>query len=181
MKSIHRILSALIVSAIVLGLLAPLGTPGQAQTPAGALYTVNSRGDANDGACDITHCSLREAINAANASAGQDTIRFNIPYLDLPLPFIYPNSALPISSATRSLPVGASSARAAAVSPAVGAPAQAANAMVRNRPTISLCTVPMISRFMLPLHPVSSRLTSQSVLLECRGLLQISSGWSIQP
>ncbi len=40
---------------------------------------VNSSDDVNDGACDATHCSLREAINAANANAGTDTIAFDIP------------------------------------------------------------------------------------------------------
>ena len=38
-----------------------------------------SASDANDGACNATHCSLREAINAANANPGPDTINFNIP------------------------------------------------------------------------------------------------------
>jgi CSLREA domain-containing protein len=42
-------------------------------------YTVNTTSDADDGACNATHCSLREAINAANANPGPDTINFNIP------------------------------------------------------------------------------------------------------
>lgn len=43
-----------------------------------APLVVNSTNDADDGTCDATHCSLREAINAANASSGPDTITFAI-------------------------------------------------------------------------------------------------------
>lgn len=46
---------------------------------AAAVYTVNAADDANDGTCNPSHCSLREAILAANASPGLDTITFNIP------------------------------------------------------------------------------------------------------
>ena len=42
-------------------------------------YTVNTTDDVDDGTCDEVHCSLREAINAANAKAAADTIEFNIP------------------------------------------------------------------------------------------------------
>ncbi len=49
-------------------------------------YTVNSTGDTNDGSCDAlgaaTDCTLREAIEAAVASAGADTVAFNIPITD---------------------------------------------------------------------------------------------------
>ena len=41
-------------------------------------FTVNSTNDVNDGTCDGTHCSLREAIIAANGNAGLDTIAFAI-------------------------------------------------------------------------------------------------------
>ncbi|MCA9983212.1 MAG: CSLREA domain-containing protein, partial [Anaerolineales bacterium] len=41
-----------------------------------ALFTVNSLDDNDDGSCDVTHCSLREAIAAANAAPGHDTIEF---------------------------------------------------------------------------------------------------------
>lgn len=40
---------------------------------------VNTTSDSSDGTCDVSHCSLREAINAANTNAGADTISFNIP------------------------------------------------------------------------------------------------------
>lgn len=39
-----------------------------------ATFTVNAGNDTNDGACNATHCSLREAINAANATATADII-----------------------------------------------------------------------------------------------------------
>lgn len=44
---------------------------------------VNSSDDVNDGACDIVHCSLREAINSANAYSGigLQYINFAIPPL----------------------------------------------------------------------------------------------------
>jgi CSLREA domain-containing protein len=43
-----------------------------------AVFTVNSTADTDDGICDASSCTLREAINAANASGGADTIRFGI-------------------------------------------------------------------------------------------------------
>ena len=47
----------------------------------GTIYTVNTINDVNDGTCDGTHCSLREAIiaaNANNASTTIDAVHFNI-------------------------------------------------------------------------------------------------------
>jgi len=41
-----------------------------------ATYTVNTTNDADDGTCNGTHCSLREAINAANGTAEDDVIGF---------------------------------------------------------------------------------------------------------
>jgi CSLREA domain-containing protein len=72
--------------------------PGVSQkssfTAAGATpLVVNSADDIDDGTCDATHCSLREAINAANASAGLDTIVFAIPGLGPHT--IQPTSVLP--------------------------------------------------------------------------------------
>jgi len=47
-------------------------------TAALATFTVNLNADTNDGLCDPTNCTLREAINAANANPGADVINFNI-------------------------------------------------------------------------------------------------------
>lgn len=41
-------------------------------------YSVNAINDTDDGLCDAVHCSLREAINAANTDAQASTIEFNI-------------------------------------------------------------------------------------------------------
>lgn len=56
-------------------------------------FTVNSTNDVSDGVCDATHCSLREAITAANANVGTDTIAFNIAGAGVRT--IQPTSALP--------------------------------------------------------------------------------------
>lgn len=47
----------------------------------GPNFVVNAAADTDDGSCDASPgtCTLREAINAANALAGADTITFNIP------------------------------------------------------------------------------------------------------
>ncbi len=57
-------------------------TPSNTPIPTAAgvqTYVVNVTDDNSDGVCDATHCSLREAITAANASPGTDAISFNIP------------------------------------------------------------------------------------------------------
>ena len=66
----------MIVSILMLGLtVIPTHKP---QAALAIPYTVNSTDDVNDGVCNSTHCSLREAILAANANPGADTIAFNI-------------------------------------------------------------------------------------------------------
>ncbi len=48
----------------------------------GPIFTVNTADDTDDGVCSVAHCSLREAIKAANArpnSSTPDEIHFNIP------------------------------------------------------------------------------------------------------
>jgi uncharacterized repeat protein (TIGR01451 family)/CSLREA domain-containing protein len=45
---------------------------------AATTYTVNSTADTTDGLCDATNCTLREALTAANANAGADTIDFSV-------------------------------------------------------------------------------------------------------
>jgi CSLREA domain-containing protein len=56
-------------AALLLAVLLP--TPAFADS-----FVVNSTDDNNDGQCDGTHCSLREAINAANNNPGADSISF---------------------------------------------------------------------------------------------------------
>jgi CSLREA domain-containing protein len=46
---------------------------------ANTTFTVNSVDDIDDGMCNGGHCSLREAINAANAAVGSDEISFSLP------------------------------------------------------------------------------------------------------
>lgn len=61
-------------AAVVLLLLCfALILPGEVQA---STFTVNTSDDVNDGTCDGTHCSLREAINAANSNVGPDEIDF---------------------------------------------------------------------------------------------------------
>ena len=64
-------------------------SPGGQQQPP----TVNSADDVDDGTCNATHCSLREALSLANAHPRTDTIGFNIPGAGPHS--IQPNSALP--------------------------------------------------------------------------------------
>jgi CSLREA domain-containing protein len=61
--------------------LAPPGDPESAAIPQAALIvptvtlTVNSTNDVEDGSCDATHCSLRDAIRAGNAVNDFPTVR----------------------------------------------------------------------------------------------------------
>src|SRR5437667_1889846 len=58
----------------------PVWTKSLAISPqAITTFTVNSAADPGTGVCDAVECTLREAITAANAHAGTDTIVFNIP------------------------------------------------------------------------------------------------------
>jgi CSLREA domain-containing protein len=81
---------ALGACVLALGGAAGLARPANA---AGTTYTVNSTADPGDGVCDATECTLREAIDAANANLGTDTIDFDLsgspPYT------ITPATALP--------------------------------------------------------------------------------------
>ena len=53
--------------------------PTVVRTQAAATFTVNTTSDTDDKACNAAHCSLREAIDAANATPDADMIVFNIP------------------------------------------------------------------------------------------------------
>ena len=48
----------------------------QERPQTGPVFTVNSTNDVDDGVPGIAHCSLREAIAAANANADTNTIDF---------------------------------------------------------------------------------------------------------
>ena len=53
--------------------------PGETvELPMRMTLTVNTEDDMDDGLCDGVHCSLREAINAANTKVARDTIAFDI-------------------------------------------------------------------------------------------------------
>ena len=78
------------VGAVLLMAFSPFGG---ALAKESATYVVNTRDDNDDGFCNKAHCSLREAINAANTNLGADKIVFKIPGGP---PFtIQPLSALP--------------------------------------------------------------------------------------
>jgi len=66
-----------------------------------ATQVVNSTADTDDGVCNATNCTLREAINAANANSGLDTITFNIPGTGVQT--ISPTSPLPAITAPVSI------------------------------------------------------------------------------
>ncbi|OGO10518.1 MAG: hypothetical protein A2Y93_13555 [Chloroflexi bacterium RBG_13_68_17] len=87
-----RLVRTLVLMALLVGLFLN-ATPASA-----ANLLVNSANDNDDGYCDARHCSLREAINAANADPGWDRIDFNIPgagphiiTLSRPLPAVTDN------------------------------------------------------------------------------------------
>ncbi|MCI0344972.1 MAG: C25 family cysteine peptidase, partial [Chloroflexi bacterium] len=63
--------------------------PGQSRD-----LVVNTVNDVDDGNCDVAHCSLREAILAANHHPSFDTIRFAIPGLGVER-IVSPHSPLP--------------------------------------------------------------------------------------
>ncbi len=65
----------LVAQTTVYAQVAPLGPARQSS------LVVNTTDDSN-GTCDLAHCSFREALKAANANLGSDTISFNIPLGD---------------------------------------------------------------------------------------------------
>ena len=53
-------------------------SPCAIPSPGDPTLMVTSTDDVDDGTCDLAHCSLREAIIAANAAPGPDDIRFDL-------------------------------------------------------------------------------------------------------
>jgi CSLREA domain-containing protein len=88
-------LNTLFGLALFLGLLLALTLVLPARSAAFSTYVVNTTNDVNDGSCNSTHCSLREAINAANSNAGADTITFNISGCSGGVCTLQPTSNLP--------------------------------------------------------------------------------------
>ena len=80
-----------VIAAFVAALLAGGSDPAHA-----ANFTVNSVADTDDGTCDASSCTLREAINAANAAAGFDTILFD--------PTVFPAGSPATIAVTSALP-----------------------------------------------------------------------------
>ena len=70
MPNSRRPWSGLLLLCLVLG----IARQAHSQTT----FTVNSTDSVADGTCDATHCSLDDAIIAANGSPGADVITFNI-------------------------------------------------------------------------------------------------------
>ncbi len=64
--------------AITLSVVALVLQPSFSGYAGGGLIEVNTVDDNDDGVCDATHCSLREAINFANTLPGAPIITFNI-------------------------------------------------------------------------------------------------------
>jgi N-acetylglucosamine-6-sulfatase len=82
----RRVAAAIGAALLVLG-------AGLSPASADATFTVTSTDDVDNGSCTAEHCSLREAILAANATAGTDLIDFALPG-DPPY-VISPAAALP--------------------------------------------------------------------------------------
>src|SRR5687768_437020 len=83
-----------IVTALVMVVSLVVALP--AAPARGATFEVNSAADTNDGSCAPLpggDCTLREAINLANSTAGFDTINFALPG---PIFVININSPLPM-------------------------------------------------------------------------------------
>jgi CSLREA domain-containing protein len=70
---------------------------GLAQTGLGADYTVSKTADTSDGICDAD-CSLREAVNAANATVDNDTIYFALPLFASPQTISLTGSEIVVAS-----------------------------------------------------------------------------------
>lgn len=82
-------------TATVPGVTSELAPP---EVVTGLDFIVNSTNDMNDGTCNVSHCSLREALLAANANTDASRIRFSIPGVG-PTFTIIPQTTLPAITA----------------------------------------------------------------------------------
>ncbi len=101
-----------------------LATAALASPATAASFVVNSLAGTQDGACDVANCTIRDAVFAANANPGRDTIVFdlpgNAPYLIQPLADIDPiTDPVTIDGASQSGFVGAEGPAPALAEPAV--------------------------------------------------------------
>ena len=79
-KRSRRVLAALVFGlATTFVLLSVLQATTRSAQAVPTTFTVNSKADPGNGVCNATQCTLREAIVAANANPGADTIAFKIP------------------------------------------------------------------------------------------------------
>jgi|GEM_PF-3584943 len=92
-KALRRVPLQISMLFIILFLLISAGSVTVQAAPRASI-SVNSMDDPGDGTCNLSECTLREAIDLANSGPGLDTIDFNglsggAPYI------IQPGSALP--------------------------------------------------------------------------------------
>jgi CSLREA domain-containing protein len=77
MKKLTRVLSSFLMASLLAGLVMGMQSIPPARA-ASTTYIVNHLADLGDGTCDVGSCTLRDAILAANANAGADTITFSV-------------------------------------------------------------------------------------------------------
>ncbi len=78
MKSLSKLSRMSLLFSVLGWVLASCGGGGGGGGGGGPILMVNTNDDVYDGACNASHCSLREAIIAANAIPEPAKIRFNI-------------------------------------------------------------------------------------------------------
>jgi hypothetical protein len=89
LASAHALIASIVSAVLLLAIL------GVSATASAATYVVNAADDVGGGPCNVTHCNLREALQAAQDNAGPHRIEFNVPgtgrrqlIIDSPLPDI---------------------------------------------------------------------------------------------
>ena len=86
------VIGIIAIAAVMAGLFSTGTNASEAQTT----FTVNSTADPGDGVCNPTECTLREAIDAANAAPGLDVINFD--------PGVFPEGSPAIIAVVSQLP-----------------------------------------------------------------------------